>query len=566
MSAWAIDLGTTNTAVARWDPAAQRPRLVELPAICRRPGGEDHLEAPRLVPSATHLLPDRGVVDRLGDWPFFARHFFLGNLALVGRPAMLANELAPKPSYAPSFKRYLLREATRPIARANKKSFSARDVARIFVRELLGEIKAETGERIRDLTVTVPVDSFESYRAEVVRIMKSLGVKRVRFVDEPVAAAMGYGLSMNKERLAIVVDFGGGTLDLALVALAPKNLEQGTCTVLAKEARPLGGDVIDRWLLSAFCQRLDQPIPAKEDEDGFWTRLMLEEARRVKEAVFFKKTEDEPETFALVRPDELGNFEARVRGSQSSLDVTRGLMVEILEERGLYRVLEECIDGLFEQVAERGMTRADVDDVLMVGGSTLLPDIYPKFEAWFGRDKVRAWQPFEAVAYGACAFAAESFTQSDFIVHDYAFVTYNSKTHEREYTTVVPRGTRFPTAAGFWRRQLVPTCSFGEPETIFKLVICEIGADSGEERRFHWDAQGGLHKIGGNGEGGAIVVPLNEANPTLGYLKPAHAPSDKRPRLQIEFGVNDDRWLAATVTDLRTKKVLLKDEPVVRLL
>lgn len=566
MSAWAIDLGTTNTAVARWDPVAQRPRLVELPEICRHPGGEDHLEAPRLIPSATQLLPDRGLVDRLGDWPLLARRFFVGRLAEIGRPALSANEASPKPSFAPSFKRYLLREATRPIARADKKSYSAREVARIFVRELLAEVKAETGERLRELAVTVPVDSFESYRAEVMRIMKGLGVNKVRFVDEPVAAAMGYGLSATKDRLALVVDFGGGTLDLALVALTPKELHAGTCTVLAKDARPIGGNLVDRWLLSAFCRQLDQPSPPKDDEDGFWTRLMLEEARRVKEAVFFKKSDQDPETFALVRPDELGNFEAKIRGTGSTLDVTRAMVIQILEECGLYRVLEECVEGVFQQVAERGLSRSDVDDVLMVGGSTLLPQIYPLFEQWFGRDKVRAWQPFEAVAYGACAFAAESFTQSDFIVHDYAFVTYNAKTHEREYTTVVPRGTRFPTAAGFWRRQLVPTCSFGEPETMFKLVICEIGAGSGDERRFHWDAGGALHKLGGNGAEAPIIVPLNESNPTLGYLKPAHEPNDRRPRLEIEFGVNDERWLAATVTDLRTKKVLLQDEPVVRLL
>jgi len=61
-------------------------------------------------------------------------------------------------------------------------------------------------------------------------------------------------------------------------------------------------------------------------------------------------------------------------------------------------------------------------------------------------------------------------------------------------------------------------------------------------------------------------VKLNEGNPALGRLDPPHAPSDKRPRLEIGFGVNAERWLCATVRDLRTGKALMVDEPVVRLL
>ena len=130
---------------------------------------------------------------------------------------------------------------------------------------------------------------------------------------------------------------------------------------------------------------------------------------------------------------------------------------------------------------------------------------------------------------------------------------------------IVPRGTRFPTPPDLWKRQLVPTCSFGEPETLFKLLVCEIGAGDGGERRFTWDQAGSLHKVGGS-DGERVVVPLNESNPTLGYLRPPHAPSDHRPRLEIGFEVNGDRWLCATVLDLLTKKPLLKKEPVVRLL
>jgi molecular chaperone DnaK (HSP70) len=558
---WAIDLGTTNTGVSRWDAEAHRPRLLELPDICRNPGGEDHLEAPRLVPSATHVIEERSFGARVAGWPFFAKRAFWGEWGFIGRSALDRNEAKHTPSFAPSFKHALGQAPFRILARAGKRTFTARDVARIFIRELLAEVKRATGERIRDLVITTPVESFESYRAELVQAFKKFGVKRIRFVDEPVAAAVGYGLSMKQNRVVLVVDFGGGTLDLALVRMTARGMREGHCEVLAKEGRDIGGNLVDAWLLHEFCDRLDYPLVdhKKDESKRFWYQMMLNEARRVKESVFF---EDEV-FFSVTPPDELRNFEARIHGDTPDLPVTKALMTEILETNGLYRGLRDCMDGIVEQGVRIGIDMDSVDDVLMVGGSTLLPGVYQFFEEKFTRGRVRAWQPFEAVAFGACAFAADQFQQSDFIVHDYAFVTHNAKTHDPEYTVIVPKGTRIPTAPDFWKRQLVPTCSLGEPETMFKLVISEIGRADEDMRKFGWDEDGGLKKIKGDEK---LVVPLNDKNPTLGYLDPPHSPRDRSPRLEISFGVNDDRWLHATVLDLKTRKKLMNDQAVVQLL
>jgi hypothetical protein len=153
----------------------------------------------------------------------------------------------------------------------------------------------------------------------------------------------------------------------------------------------------------------------------------------------------------------------------------------------------------------------------------------------------------------------------DFIVHDYAFLTHAAGTGEEQHTIVIPKGTRFPTAPDLWKRQVVPTCALGEPETIFKLVICEVARADGE-RRFVWDAAGDLQKVGGASGKAEVIVPLNASSPTLGYLDPPHDPRDRRPRLEIAFGVNGDRWLIATVHDLLTRRELMREEPVVRLL
>lgn len=564
---WAIDLGTTNTGVARWSEAEGRPRLVELPDICRHPGSEDHLEAPLLVPTLTHAFANLSFWSKVGRWPAVARAMFMGKQAWIGRKAQEANQAQISPGFARSFKPHLGRAPLRTLGRVGRHPLSARDVARLYIRELLVEVKEATGERIRDLVVTTPIEAYESYRAELSAILKGFGVRRVRFVDEPVAAALGYGLTLKQNRVAVVVDFGGGTLDVAVVSLTAKGVEEGACEVLGKEGRPIGGQLVDRWLMTDFCEQLGCPVPREQNEGSgdFWSRLMLEEVCRAKEALFFRDNV----TFIPTLPDDLARFDERMRGASLELTVTRERVRDVLAKHGLYEALQECMDGAMQQAQSKGVQESDVEDVLMVGGSTLLQGVYPHFEERFGRDKVRAWQPFEAVAYGAAVFAADASSQSDFIVHDYAFVTHDLETHEKQYAVIVPHGTRFPTPTDFWKRQLVPTCSLGEPETMFKLVICEVGQDYEGDRKFAWDTEGQLHKLGGEEEvpeTKELVVPLNESNPTLGYLKPPHAPSDKRPRLEISFGVNADRWLCATVYDLFTKRYMMREEPVVRLL
>ena len=562
--AWALDLGTTNTGLARWEAREGEPRLVELPRLSRRPSGDDALEVAALVPSVVQLLPPAGLLDRIGAWPPLERVFLVGRTALLGRPALERNQALPDPAFVPAFKTALLTEPLRPVARLGRQVVTARQAARAFVRELIAEARRETGQRIRDLVVTVPVDCYEGYRAQLDEIARSVGVRRVRFLDEPLAAALGYGLGLRADRLVLVVDIGGGTMHVALVRVTAGGLEKGRAEVLAKHGRPYGGNAVDGWVLRHVCRRMGYALEdlADEEEMRLWRRLMLAEACRVKESVFFQPAAE----FLLTPPGVCRRVGPHTGGVQRC-QITRDDLVAILRENGFYDALSTSVDGVLAD-GPGGKVAADaVDDVLMVGGSTLLPNVFPLLEERFRRHRVRAWQPFEAVAFGAAAYAADRYAQLDFIVHDYAFVTYDARSREPIYTVVVPRGTRFPTAPALWKGQVVPTCSLGAPETAFKLVVCEIGRGDGDGRRFLWDAAGDLHKVGGKADGHErVIVPLNEASPTMGRLDPPHSPRDRRARLEVAFGVDADRWLIATVNDLVTQRTLMDKAPVVRLL
>jgi hypothetical protein len=124
------------------------------------------------------------------------------------------------------------------------------------------------------------------------RIGRRLGARSVRFLDEPIAAALGYGLGLSRERLVLVVDIGGGTMHLALVRLSPSGAVAGRAEVVAKEARPYGGNAVDGWVLADICRQMGRPLDEEGRDDTIvdWRRLMLGEACRVKEAVYFRDT------------------------------------------------------------------------------------------------------------------------------------------------------------------------------------------------------------------------------------------------------------------------------------
>ena len=555
---FALDLGTTNTALAVWDRDAEEPRLLELEAICRRPEGEDPLEAPRLIPTALEFCDRLSLVDRLGAWPPLRRPC-LPRSTRRHRPAgRRAEPGVARPAFVPAFKTALAADPLRPLARLGRRTFTARQAARTFLRELLAEVRRTTGDRISNLVVTVPVEAYESYRAELQPIPRSLGVRRVRFADEPVAAALGYGLCLDTSGRSSSSTSAAGPCTWPCSSSARRGPDRPRAR--ARQAGP-----------RARRQRRRRMDRRRHLPSGGLGPGRAPRRRRPADLAAAHAGRGLPGQGGGLLP-RLGGVPGDAAGQTSRIGgrveglapivLDKAHLTEILRTNGFYALLSEGVDALFEP---GGPKPEDVQDVLLVGGSTLLPGVFAFFEERFGRHRLRAWHPFESVAHGAACFAAERFAQADFIVHDYAFLTHDPKTNEPRHTVVVPKGTRFPSRLDLWKGRVVPTCPLGEPETLFKLVICEMGKADGA-RRFVWDASGDLHKLGGRDGDRRIIVPLNESNPALGTLDPPHRPGDRRPRLEVAFGVNGDRWLVATVFDLVSRELLMEEEPVVRLL
>ncbi len=556
----ALDLGSSNSVTARWNRMSGAPEILRLEGICRERREGMMIDDSATIPSAVFLRPPAEVL----GWParWFFSHFKHYTGAWVGKQALDADGGRFGSTLISGFKSALGEGGYRILGRLREWTYTPEEVARLYLRGILRSVKVQYGIRARELVITVPTDFYEVYRARLRTLSAGLGIPKIRTLDEPVAAALGYGLTVENEKLVLVVDFGAGTLDLALIRFDEKNVERGRAEVLAKIGVAVGGTRVDNWILEEMCDHYGYSFEQllADTSNHWWYRMLLDEARRIKEGLFI----EDKQTFYLMPSGLMNPYRTQLLTSRvkpQPLDYTKDALEYLLERRGLYKLLSEQTDAVLKQVKGREVP----DEVLLVGGSTLLPGVYSIFEERFGRDRVRAWQPFHAVAFGAAAYAAGQIEKSDFITHDYAFLTYDRQTREPQYHRVVNRGTRFPTAREHWRRQLVPTCALGEPEKIFKLQIFEIGRKHSQEAEYIWDEKGKLHILNEQEEQvEEIRVPLNAGDPILGYLDPPHFPSEKSARIDLSFWVNEEKWLCATVRDLKTGRLLMENRAVVR--
>ncbi len=561
----ALDLGTTNTVAAIWNAELDNPQILHLKDICRDERSDSLIDDSFTIPSTVFLLEPAQVYRFPYNILFKKLQSKTG--VKIGKAAIMANGGLFKENFVSSFKSYLGRGSYQFIGQLGEWKYNAELITELFLRELIHQIEISEKAKVNELTITVPVDFYEFYRARLHRICRRVGIHRIHTLDEPVAAALGYGLNVTDSKTMLVVDFGGGTLDCALIHTNEKGSEKGQCSVLAKEGAPIGGNVIDAWIVEMVCEHYGYDFAAftREPDLAWWYRILLEEARRVKESLFNK----EKEIFYLLPSAMMHQFAGRFfqhgKDARKPMVIDRDMFSRLLEDKGLYRHLDSVMRSLFISAGTKGITSEHVEEVIMIGGSTLLPGVYPFYEDMFGRDRVRAWQPFNAVAFGAAAYSAGKFFKKDIITHDYAIRTYNHKNHEPEYHVIVPGNTPFPTPSDFWKRRLVPTCALGEPESIFKLIVCEIGKKHGLHQEFVWDDKGRLHSLEEGAEARQLIVPLNEDNPTLGYLEPPHYPSEKAPRVEISFMVNEDKWLCTSVYDLKSQNMLIREKPVIRL-
>ena len=525
---WAIDLGTSNTTVC--EDRSGRPHIVNLPDLVKL---EPVTQTP-MIASCVCVMNDDG------------------SDVLIGQEAVTYNWDGQAEGFARGFKRYLGTESQRTMARVGRRGFTAQDVTTFFLRELIEALETRFDEEVTDITIATPSGFYETYRGELRAIVRRLKRptwwRRVlarlrgkdiditfRTLDEPVAAALGYGVDVGRATTLVAFDFGGGSMEAAVVRThGQQTVETGEAAVRAKQAVELGGNDVDRWILERF-------VPTALHDWPEWEVALRWESERVK---------------LVASAGSEGDFMFR-NETYGRLDYAT--LQDVLAQNGLYERIRELLGALLSELATRhGIGPQTIDDVILEGGSTLLPEVRNVVGEVLGRDKVREWLPFEAVARGACIFAG-GVQVEDFIYHDYALRVMPDDDGDAEYELLIPGGTRFPTAEDFVTRYYA--AGFDGQQHI-NLFVCEVGRLAGRPVEWTERVNGSSYFVPSTAGQRAFCLCLNEADPALPLNPPGRGAV---PRLRVTYMVDDNRWLCVTVHDLQRKVDLNVRHSVIRL-
>ena len=518
----AIDFGTTNTVVARWNAARAAAEILALPDLSLAA-----TDLPPLVPSLLYV--DDGQTGRVR----------LGQAVLDARL-----ERRPGPRLFRNFKRGIVsgEPLFRPIDGA---SWDDRAAGRQFLHGLLDALPCAPDE-IGQLVLTVPVAAFTGYLLWLQENLRGIPPERIRLVDESTAAALGYAVT-EPGALVLVLDFGGGTLDLSLVQLPTARSQTGgvlarlrrpgsrqpTAHVIAKAGTLLGGSDIDRWLLAEVAARAG----LDPDALGEATLPLLARCEETKIAL----SSQESVSVAL-----------DVVGVEAPVTFTRAALEGLLDAHDFGGELERTVARVLNTARRQGIFDEDIHHVLLVGGTALMPAVRRQVNALFAGATVRADKPFTAVAEGALALAA-GMGLDDVLPHSYGLRYLDPASGQPAYEEILAQGSRVPTP----RPIEVTLGAAQDGQTALELVIGAI--DSEPVARVDVRVEDGeVVFVAHTDSPAAAIRPLrvDPAALNLALDPPGRAGT---PRLQAAFRVDADRRLRVTVTELADGRLLLDD-------
>ncbi len=528
----AIDFGTSNTVVARWNPVTQQPETLKLPGLSVQQG-----QNPPLIPSLVYV-EDAGK-DKI----------------LAGKTAIDRGlDLKTDSRFFSNFKRGIGSEIQGFLPELDGKTVTFEQVGQWFLTEIVRSIR-DVPLSVDSLILTVPVDSFEIYRNWLGKVCQDLDIEQVRMVDEPTAAALGYGLA--DREIVLVVDFGGGTLDLSVVRLesasnttkkplgfilkwGEKSFSESsgqkvqTARVLAKAGQNLGGSDIDNWLVDSFVQT--QGL----EKNSILTRL----AERLKIQLSLQTKASE-----VYFDDE--TFESY------SLELDRDRFEQILTDRLFFKQLDESMTQVLQQARRQGVEVADIDAVLLVGGTSQIPAVQTWLKQYFDASKIRADRPLDAIATGALQLT-QGIEIKDFLYHSYGIRYWDRRQNTHNWHPIIKAGQPYPMNEPV---ELFLGASMSNQPKI-ELVLGELGNDSaGTEIYFDGDRL--VTRSVSNDR--TAVKPLNDTQEgrSIAQLNPLGNPGTDR--IKVQFRIDDRRFLRISVEDLLTMETLLEDRSVIQL-
>lgn len=307
------------------------------------------------------------------------------------------------------------------------KNYTPQEISAMILRKLADDASTYLGEKVTSAVITVPAYFNDAQRQATKDAGKIAGLDVLRIVNEPTAAALAYGLEKEKPEKVLVFDLGGGTFDVSILEIG-----DGVHEVLSTSGDThLGGDDFDEKVMNWLCDEFKK-------SEGIDLRSDKQAMQRIKEAAEKAKCE----LSSVVETNINLPFITADANGPKHLDIslTRAKFEDLSHD-----LLDRCKKPVEQALKDAGLSKGEINEVVLVGGSTRIPAVQALVKDYTGKEPNQSVNPDEVVAVGAAIQAGVLAGEvKDIVLLDVTPLTLGIETLGGVSTPLVPRNTTIP--------------------------------------------------------------------------------------------------------------------------